>query len=69
MQEWEYLVANQSSGKIDSIDQQPTNRESRKTTVEFLKERGNEGWELVAVTRYDDYYETFYFKRKKILAG
>ena len=37
----------------------------RESSTKFFEDRGNEGWELVAASSYDNYYEIAYFKRPK----
>lgn len=64
MQKWEYLTVQIANGKVAQIDDEFIQGE-RESAKQFFEDRGNEGWELVAASGYDNYYEIAYFKRPK----
>ena len=35
-----------------------------KNEINFLNKEGNHGWELINVTKQDEYSKTYYFKRE-----
>jgi hypothetical protein len=63
MQKWEYIYAVINSSDVlivingRSVETKPL--------INFLRETGNEGWELISVTRDDYGSRTFFFKRPK----
>jgi hypothetical protein len=58
---WEYKVL---SG-YDLLREAPTDKEWHQRFQEAYDRLGNEGWELVTVTK-DDSFTWFYFKRQKL---
>lgn len=66
MQKWEYLYCSirRQYNAVDSINGESLQIQSYKPLASFLREKGDEGWELVAVGE-GSYGNTIYFKRPK----
>lgn len=64
MQKWEYIYAVITKGdSVFLINERRQNKEQ--SLIELLREKGNEGWELVSVMKDDYGSRTFFFKRPK----
>lgn len=68
MQKWEYLEADYHCAELEcvnGVESDPAAADRATAPDEWLNQRGEEGWELVAVSVHGDGAEAFYLKRPK----